>query len=138
MSDSKDFLGRGFAFPPKIDSATGKFTMTENEEDIRQAIYIILLTKTKERAMLPEFGCDIHKYIFDLPDATFAHLICDEIEEALTDWEPRIRDVHVEVDSRGINQGQILLNVKYVVRATNNPNNLVFPYYMEEGIGEIS
>lgn len=138
MSDSKDFLGKGFAFPPKIDSATGKFVMTENEEDIRQAVYIILLTKTKERAMLPEFGCDMHKYIFELPDATFEHLICDEIEEALTNWEPRIRDVQVQVDTRNQSKGQILLDVRYVVRATNNPNNLVFPYYLEEGIGEIS
>ena len=138
MSNSKDFLGKGFSFPPKIDKATGKFAMVESEEDIRQAVYVILMTKRRERAMLPEFGCDIHKYIFELPDAVFEHLVCDEIEEALTDWEPRIRDVHAEVDVKNLREGKVYLNIRYVVRATNNPNNLVFPYYMEEGIGEIS
>ena len=137
MGDSKDFLGRGFSFPPRIDSATGKFVMTENEEDIRQSIYIILMTRTRERAMMPEFGCDLHKYIFELPDSAFESLICDEMEEALTEWEPRIRGVNVTVDDIDLIDGEILLNVEYVVRATNNPNNLVFPYYLEEGGGEI-
>lgn len=67
MEDSRAFLGRGFAFPPKVDPVTGKFRMTEGEEDIRQAIYIILMTRLKERAMLPDFGCNLQDYIFDLP-----------------------------------------------------------------------
>ncbi|MGN0342446.1 MAG: GPW/gp25 family protein [Roseburia sp.] len=138
MGNSKDFLGRGFAFPPKIDSATGKFVMSENEEDIRQAVYIILMTKTRERAMQPEFGCNLHKYIFELPDAAFENIICGEIEEALTEWEPRIRGVEVEISERDSKMGRILFHISYRVRATNNPNNLVFPYYLEEGVGEIS
>lgn len=52
MEDSRAFLGRGFAFPPEVDPVTGKFRMAEGEEDIRQAIYIILMTRLKERAML--------------------------------------------------------------------------------------
>jgi phage baseplate assembly protein W len=137
MGNSKDFLGRGFSFPPKVDSATGKFIMTENEEDIRQSIYIILMTRTKERAMMPRFGCDLHRYIFELPDGAFESMLCDEVEDALTEWEPRIRGLQVEVDSRNQLKGEIHLNINYVVRATNNPNNLVFPYYLEEGRGEI-
>ena len=71
MEDSRAFLGKGFAFPPKVDPVTGKFRMAEGEEDIRQAIYIILMTRLKERAMLPDFGCNLQDYIFDLPDAAF-------------------------------------------------------------------
>ena len=69
MDRTKAFLGRGFAFPPRIDPATGQFVMAENEEDIRQSIYIILMTRTKERAMLPVFGCAVHEYLFDVPDS---------------------------------------------------------------------
>ena len=29
------------------------------------------------------------------------------------------------------------INIDYTVRATNNPNNLVFPYYLMEGVGEL-
>jgi len=137
MDSSKAFLGRGFAFPPRIDPATGRFVMVESEEDIRQAIYIILMTRVKERAMLPEFGCNLQDYIFDLPGAAFEMRLIREIENALTDFEPRIRNVNVEVDIREYEKGMIYLNIHYTVRATNNPNNLVFPYYLEEGIGEL-
>lgn len=137
MEKSKDFLGRGFAFPPRIDSATGQFVMVESEEDIRQSIYIILMTRLKERAMLPDFGCDLHEYIFELPDSDFEIRIGSEIREALMRYEPRIMNVSVEVDTRDLQNGTVYLNINYTVRATNNPNNLVFPYYLVEGVGEL-
>ena len=137
MSSSKDFLGRGFAFPPRIDSATGQFVMAESEEDIRQSIYIILMTRMKERAMLPDFGCNLHEYIFEVPDSEFEVEIGNEIVEALTKYEPRIINVEVRVDTKNLTDGMIYLNIDYTVRATNNPNNLVFPYYLMEGVGEL-
>lgn len=137
MNSSKDFLGRGFAFPPRIDSATGQFVMAESEEDIRQSIYIILMTRMKERAMLPDFGCNLHEYIFEVPDSEFEVEIGNEIVEALTKYEPRIINVEVRVDTKNLTGGMIYLNIDYTVRATNNPNNLVFPYYLMEGVGEL-
>ncbi len=137
MEHSKEFLGRGFAFPPRIDTATGKFVMAEAEEDIRQSIYIILMTRLKERAMLPDFGSKLHEYIFEVPNGDFGIRVSREIREALTRYEPRIINVDVSVDTRNVRNGVVYLNIRYVVRSTNNPNNLVFPYYLEEGIGEL-
>ncbi|MBR5509402.1 MAG: GPW/gp25 family protein [Lachnospiraceae bacterium] len=137
MDRARDFLGRGFAFPPRIDSVTGQFVMADSEEDIRQAIYIILMTRMKERAMLPDFGCNLHEYIFELPDSDFELRIGSEVREALMKYEPRIINVDVRVETHDIKKGTIWLNIDYTVRATNNPNNLVFPYYLEEGIGEL-
>jgi len=137
MDRSKDFLGRGFAFPPRIDSATGQFVMADSEEDIRQSVYIILMTRMKERAMLPDFGCNLHEYIFELPDSDFEVRIGSEVREALMRYEPRIINVEVTVDTRDIPKGIVYLNINYTVRATNNPNNLVFPYYLMEGAGEL-
>lgn len=137
MDRAKDFLGRGFAFPPRIDSATGQFVMADSEEDIRQSIYIILMTRMKERVMLPDFGCNLHEYIFEVPDSDFEVRIGSEIREALMRYEPRIINVEVGVDTREYQNGKVYLNISYTVRATNNPNNLVFPYYMMEGVGEL-
>lgn len=137
MGDSRAFLGRGFAFPPEVDPVTGKFRMAEGEEDIRQAIYIILMTRLNERAMLPDFGCNLQEYIYDLPDAAFESRLIREAEDALTRYEPRIRQISISVDRNDHLRGVIYLNIDYYVRATNNPNNLVFPYYLEEGIGEL-
>lgn len=136
MENTKAFLGCGFSFPPQIDKATGRFVMCSAEEDIRQSIYLILMTKKRERAMMPEFGCDIHNYVFGLPDEASLSMVQSEILDALTKWEPRIINIHVGVDARQINQGKIVFDISYTVRATNNPNNLVFPYYLYEGVGQ--
>lgn len=136
MSNAKEFLGKGFSFPPKVDPATGRFLMVENEEDIKQSIIIIMQTRLNERAMLPQFGCQLQNYIYELPDASFTYSVCNAVEIALIKWESRIRNVSVNLDLRDLKNGTIYFNIKYDVRATNNPYNLVFPYYMEEGIGQ--
>ena len=99
------------------------------------------LQAAREFAMIRQsgeyFGCNLQDYIFDLPDAAFEAGLIREAEDALTRYEPRIRHVNVTVDRRNLTGGTIYLNISYDVRATNNPNNLVFPYYLEEGIGEL-
>ena len=49
----REFLGVGWAFPPRIDSATGLPARVSYEEDIRQSILIILTTAKGERVMRP-------------------------------------------------------------------------------------
>ncbi|MEG1778350.1 MAG: GPW/gp25 family protein [Angelakisella sp.] len=136
MSDANNFLGRGFSFPPQVDPVTGRFKTVSADEDIRQAICLIIMTRKNERAMLPEFGCNIHDFVFALPDPEAEHMVCSEIQDALVNWEPRIIDVDVDVDNSEIEKGKVILNISYTVRDTNNPNNLVFPYYLYEGVGE--
>ncbi len=135
MADGNNFLGRGWSFPPRVDAATGRFIMCEGEDDIREAIYIIVMTRLSERAMMPEFGCDVHSYVFDLPDSDTTTMMETEILKALSYWEPRVVDVSVEVDDEELYKGKVIIEINYVVRATNNPNNLVFPYYLYEGVG---
>jgi phage baseplate assembly protein W len=109
--------------------------MCSGEEDIRQSIYIILMTRLSERAMLPDFGSDLHDYVFELPDAASMALLRNEVVSALIRWEPRIIEVAVDIDTTKIMDGKVILDISYTVRATNNPNNLVFPYYLYEGVG---
>lgn len=135
--NTKDFLGRGFSFPLTLDHTTGRFVSSAGEDDIRQAVYLIIMTKRGERAMMPEFGCDVHNYVFELPDAAFETLLREEIIRALTIWEPRVTDILVRVDNRELQNGRLVISIDYTVRATNTPQNLVFPYYLYEGAGEL-
>ena len=135
MINNPDFLGNGWSFPPNADPVTGRITMCTGEEDIKQSIKIILLTRLNERVMLPLFGCGMHNFIFEVTDDASIALFQNDIISALTIWEPRIINTNVDVDiSKGFD-GIVLLNISYTVRATNNPNNLVFPYYIDEGVG---
>lgn len=132
MAQSSDFLGRGFSFPLSVDPMTGRMKMAEYEENIRQAIFIILMTRKGERVMRPEFGCDIHNYAFGSTDFETMSRIEDAVREALILWEPRIRDI--EATAYLAEAGKLNIEVRYVVRATNNPYNLVYPFYISEGM----
>ena len=129
----KSFLGRGWKFPVQVDSKTGRIMMSEYEDDISEAIRIILMTSKGERTMLPAFGSDIHKYIFDLTDETTLRMLEGSISEAIMIWEPRVGDVSVVAEYDQENPEKVNVNVQYVVRATNNLYNLVYPFYIYEG-----
>ena len=113
--------------------STGAIELSEGETDIEEAIRIILGTAKGERIMRPEFGCEIHEYVFSTIDTTTLNLIETSVEEALTRWEPRIDVRSVEASRERIDVGELAINVNYRVRDTNARSNLVYPFYLEEG-----
>ena len=127
---AKAFLGVGWKFPVKVDAATGRIKTSQYEEDIEEAIRIIIMTRKGERVMQPDFGCGLHEYLFAGMDYDTASQMRLEVQRALTNWEPRITDVDVRVE---VDSGQLMIHIAYVVRATNNPYNLVYPYFLTEG-----
>ena len=129
----KDFLGRGWKFPVKVDPSTGRIMMSEFEDDIKEAIEIILNTSQGERVMREDFGSKIKDFIFGSTDATTINLLQQEVEQAIFNWEPRVKDVSVEIQKDLDNPAKILININYVVRKTNNLFNLVYPFYINEG-----
>lgn len=129
----KAFLGTGWKFPVGIDGASGRIKMSSNEDSIRESIHIIIGTRQGELPMHPEFGCGIQNYAFESVDYTTLYSIKMEVEHALTRWEPRITDIQAEVSDEQIDQGVLMIHVSYVVRATNNQYNLVYPFYINEG-----
>ena len=134
--DVNSFLGRGFKFPVQADEITGKMKTSAYEEDIKEAIYLILMTRKGERIMNPEFGCGVHDYAFGTMDYTSLSMMERAVREAITLWEPRITDLNVDLAIDDKRDGCVLISIDYVVRSTNNPYNLVFPFYMNEGFGE--
>ena len=132
---SKRISGDGFFLSIEVDEATGKMKTVSLEEDIRQAIHIILMTRKGERVMRPDFGCDIHEFAFDTMDYTTLVQMEHAVQEALMVWEPRITDVDVHINDEQEQEGVLLIEISYLVRSTNNPFNLVYPYYINEGMG---
>lgn len=130
---SKEFLGRGWKFPIEVDASTGRIHMSEHEDDIAEAIRIIIWTAKGERIMRPEFGCGIDRYLFESNDDTTLRLIEAEVEEAVRMWEPRVHEIEVSAERDAADESKLLLHVKYQVRTTNNLYNQVYPFYLYEG-----
>jgi phage baseplate assembly protein W len=128
---SKEFLGRGWKFPVEVD-ATGRIVLSEYEDDVRESIHIILMTTKGERAMRPDFGADLHEFVFASMSATAMGALQSAVKDALVKWEPRVQVLGVKVDSDQSEIGRLLIEVDYRVRATSNRFNLVFPFYLKE------
>lgn len=130
-----DLLGSGLAFPLQVDRR-GAIALAHGEQDVDQAIELILGTAPGERPMRPEFGCGVHDFVFDTIDAATIGRLETEIRRALDRWEPRIEIGRVEFDLSRAGDGQLLIDIAYRVRATNHRRNLVYPFYVipaEEG-----
>jgi len=124
-----DLIGSGLAFPLQADQR-GELALAHGITDIEQAIRLILGTAPGERPMRPEFGCDVHDYLFDTIDAEVVGRIDVAIRTALDRWEPRIEVTDIDYDLDERDHGKLTITISYRVLATSRLYNLVYPFYV--------
>jgi phage baseplate assembly protein W len=127
MSDN--LVGAGIAFPLRVDSRGG-LALSRSNDDVDEAIRLIVGTAQGERPMRPEFGCGIHDYVFESIDSYTLGRIDYEIRVALDRWEPRIDLVDVDFDTSEAELGKLVIDITYSLRATSHVRNLVYPFYL--------
>jgi uncharacterized protein len=125
---SEEFIGAGWSFPMRTD-ATGSIALVTHDREIEESIRLIVGTAPGERPMRPEYGCAIHDYIFATIDPDTAGRIAGEVRSSLVRWEPRIEVQGVDVTVDPKDQTLVYIDVRYSVGDTNDPRNLVFPFY---------
>ena len=127
---TKAFLGVGWGFPVK--PVGGRLRYALHEDDVEQAIQIILLTERGERPMLPQFGGGLRRFLFE-PNSPATHRAIEHVvRSALIDWEPRIDVDGIDVTPDEREPNLLLIHVNFVVRATNSFYNRVYPFYLLE------
>ena len=125
------FLGVGWAYPVCV--AGGQTAISVFEDDIRQAIRIILGTNPGERVMRPDFGAGMNALVFEPMSVATIESVKVRVRDALVDWEPRIDVEAVNASMDSAEPNKLLVDVTYRVRATNTRTNLVYPFYLQEG-----
>lgn len=123
-----EFIGQGIAFPMRVD-ATGSLALVAHERELEESIRLILSTAYGERPMRPDFGCGIHDLVFATADATTAGRIAYEVRMSLGRWEPRIEVMDVTATISDVDPATLYIDITYAVSGTNDPRNLVFPFY---------
>ena len=129
---AKEFLGTGWKFPVRLDH-NGKFMLSTADEDIKEAIRIILKTVPGERVMQPEFGCGIDEYVFSEINISNLKLMEETVKKALLHYEPRIYVEEVKAKPADGENGLIMIDITYRITSTNDRDNLVHPFYLTEG-----
>jgi phage baseplate assembly protein W len=130
--ENANFLGRGWAFPPSFDLASGQVEMVEGNEDIQQSLRILFSTLPGERIMVPDYGCDLRAFVFESIDETTLTHMKTIISDAILFFEPRIILDDVVFDTSAIDDGVLNISMDYTVETTNSRSNFVFPYYLTE------
>lgn len=128
-----DFLGTGWKFPVRLNGRGG-LNWVSGEQSVAEAVWIILATPKKSRVMEPEFGCGIHDYVFAPNNANTRAVIENEVATALTKWEARIDVLRVVATAHLDAPNTLLVEVDYRIRANNAAGNLVYPFFIKEGL----
>jgi phage baseplate assembly protein W len=125
----REFLGQGLAFPLQFNPR-GQIALAAGERDIEQAIRLILSTMPGERVMRPNFGCQAWELMFAPINSETSSLMSYYVTEALKFWEPRIDVTKVETYRDPDNDGALLVEVYYTVKATHDPRSIVYPFFI--------
>jgi Bacteriophage baseplate protein W len=132
MAQNREHLGVGWSFP--VRPVGGRLRYARYEEDIEQAIGIILETSRQERVMRPGFGAGLRGFVFDSNSPATHRAVEAEVRRALVEWEPRITVEGVRAYPDEERATVLLVEIDYVVRRNNAFYNLVYPFYLSEGI----
>ncbi|MGB9179563.1 MAG: GPW/gp25 family protein [Pyrinomonadaceae bacterium] len=127
------FLGTGWSFPPTFSLLTYSVDMVSDDQDIRESLWVLFSTSLGERIMLPGYGSQLWLMIFQNITNTLMTQLADMVRQAVLYWEARIDVDDVVVQPDATVAGLILITVYYTIRKTNARNNLVFPFYIQEG-----
>jgi phage baseplate assembly protein W len=128
-----DIIGQGWKFPIKVN-ASGGLTWSSGPDRIRDALWLVLSTSPGERVMRPTFGAGVQDYVFEPNTPLLRKRLATEISEALAKFELRIDVANIDV-SVGDEPNLVNISIDYTIRTTNELFNLVFPLYLQEGVG---
>ena len=77
LKDNKIY---GFKYPPQPTPGKGYFSKSSGLDVITSSIRSLVRTEKGERFMLPDYGCNLRKFLMEPMDETTFRLIKEEIE----------------------------------------------------------
>lgn len=114
-------------------AATGGIDMVQYNESIRQALLLLLSTRPGERVMRPDYGCDIHRLVFQPNDDTTAGLAIYYVQKSIDRWEPRVDVLQLDAGRDPDAPERLTVMLQYRVRVTRHTELLSFSINLAEG-----
>ncbi len=129
----RNFIGKGWSFPPHFDRDAKALKTTEGVEDINNSLNILLSTIVGERVMDMSYGCNLEDMVFEALDTSTITFLKSKVEKAILFYEARIEVQRLEMNTQNILEGIVLIEIDYIVSTTNNRFNFVYPFLRAEG-----
>jgi phage baseplate assembly protein W len=115
-----------YAYPFRIDPASGQAAQASYQTHVEQMIRQVLLTAPGERADLPEFGCGLRQLIFAPHSPALDSTTQILVQQALTRWladQITVKNVQVFTPAPG-EENQIQIEIDYVLIETQTKNQI--------------
>ena len=110
---SKSFKDLSMSF--KFNPLSGDLIALKNENAIARAVRNIVLTTPGEKLFDPDFGSSVSEILFENVDDITAVSIRDEIRSSLSNYEPRVELIDVNVDPNfDENQFDVLITYRII------------------------
>ena len=121
---SKSFKDLSMSF--KFNPLSGDLIGLKNENAIARAVRNIVLTSPGEKFFDPDFGSSVSEILFENVDDITAVSIEDEIKSCLSNYEPRVEIINVNVDPNfDENQFDVVISYR-IVGVDISPSQLEF------------
>jgi hypothetical protein len=114
-----------FAFPFRIDAASGQAAQASYQDHVDQMIRQVLLTDPGERVCLPTFGAGLRRLLFAPITAQLQASAQMAVTQALNMWlanQVTVQKVTVDTPAStpGLPDGTILITISYVLIETQS------------------
>jgi phage baseplate assembly protein W len=130
----KEYIGTGWKFPPAFSKASYTAEMISGADDIKESLRILFSTMQGERIMLPDYGSGLRAMLYENLNNTIINLMKFRIDQAILFFEPRIDVESIDIRQENPeNEGLVLVDVTYIISASNERANMVYPFYLNEG-----
>jgi phage baseplate assembly protein W len=123
-------FGKGLVTTP-----AGRLEWVQGEQTVRQALLLLLSTRPGERVMRPEYGCDLHRLVFEPNDETTAGVAIYHVRRAIERWEPRVEILHLDANPDPDEPGLLEIVLEYRVRFLPETHRLSWSVFVSgEGV----
>ena len=123
-------IGEGIDMTNVFSPKTGGVNTNLLMERINQSIFTILSTFKGTRFMIPLFGSDLQKLVFEPNDFVLVDRVKVEVYDALSLWERRIKITNIVIDntSDAVPDNTIFIIINYIVNKVNMEGSYVYPF----------
>jgi len=115
-------MAKGFTLP--LGRGSGGYFQTSETvlEQVKSNFINLILTIPGERFNNPEFGCNIHRLVFDFNNSDFSVNARQSVEDAVARWMPylNLEEFVFQPTDDDISNHRAQMYVKY--RLSENPN----------------
>jgi uncharacterized protein len=122
---------------------TGGIALVRGDAAVRQSLMMLLATVPGERVMRPDYGCPLHRVVFEPNDDTAAGMAIHYVRQAILRFEPRVEILRLDAGASPALAGlsdtgecnRLYVRLDYRTRATQRDDRVALSIDLAGGTG---